>query len=380
MNQKELNEIRRRWKPDRAAISGIYGCYVNSAKEIVSQFETSLGLLSHDEGEMYLSLMKKALSGTLGKNLIDIEFATAQVAGGEEHALLMQLKKALLNDSEARTQLYNKIISSLSLEEESGYLILLAADAYDVPHHGRDGAFQDDGGEVFKYFVCCICPVRSAVPELGYSTESGEFRLSTAGQTVATPELGFMFPCFDSRATNIYNVLYYTRKPAELHQELIDALFCTPALMSAPAQKDAFGAAMADALDKACSFDVVQSVHEHIRARIIEHKEAKDPDRLELSIKEVGEMLIDSGVDADTADSFRSECEREFGENSALDPNNIIDAKKFCIQTPEIKINVPAESSHLVETRVINGRRYILIPADTGVEVNGINVSINEEK
>ena len=137
MNQKELNEIRRRWKIDRCSISAIYGCYVNSAKEIVSQFDTSLGLLSHDEAEMYLAIMKKALSGTLGKNLIDIEFATAQVAGSEEHSILMRLKKELLHDDEAREALYRRIIDALALEDESGYLILLAADAYDVPYHGR---------------------------------------------------------------------------------------------------------------------------------------------------------------------------------------------------------------------------------------------------
>ncbi len=377
MNQKELNEIRRRWKIDRCSISAIYGCYVNSAKEIVSQFDTSLGLLSHDEAEMYLAIMKKALSGTLGKNLIDIEFATAQVAGSEEHSILMRLKKELLHDDEAREALYRRIIDALALEDESGYLILLAADAYDVPYHGRDGAMQEDGGEVFKYFVCCICPVRSAEPELGYSAQSGEFRLSTAGQTVANPALGFMFPCFDSRATNIYNALYYTRKPAEVHQELIDAVFRTPPVMSAPAQKDAFGAAISDSLDTECSFDVVQSVHEHIRTRIAEHKEAKDPERLELTINEVGAMLRDSGLGDEAVESFCGECEKEFGENAALDPNNIIDAKKFKIETPEIKISVAPESSYLIETRVISGRKYILIPADSGVEVNGINVNIS---
>ena len=117
MNQKELNEIRRRWKIDRCSISAIYGCYVNSAKEIVSQLDTSLGLLSHDEAEMYLAIMKKALSGTLGKNLIDIEFATAQVAGSEEHSILMRLKKELLHDDEAREALYRRIIDALALED-----------------------------------------------------------------------------------------------------------------------------------------------------------------------------------------------------------------------------------------------------------------------
>lgn len=379
MNQKELNEIRRRWKLDRNAISAVYGCYVNSAKEIISQFDTAFGLLTHDEAEMYLSILKKTLSGTLGKNLIDIEFTTAQVANSEEHRRLMALKKDMLRNDEAREELFRLIINSLTLEEESGYLILLAADAYDVPHHGYDGAELEDGGEVFKYFLCCICPVKSATPALGYQAESGEFHSSTAGQTVAAPLLGFMFPCFDGRATNIYNVLYYTHKPAELHQELIDAVFRTPELMSAPAQKDTFGAVMADALDKDCSFDVVQSVHEQIRSRIVEHKESKDPEKRELTIKEVGAILRDSGLDDERVESFQEKCGKEFGDKSTLDPNNIIDAKKFKIETPDIKISVSPESSYLIETRVISGRKYLLIPADSGVEVNGISVNISAD-
>lgn len=379
MNQKELNEIRRRWKLDHNAISAVYGCYVNSAKEIISQFDTAFGLLTHDEAEMYLNILKKALSGTLGKNLIDIEFTTAQVADSEEHRRLMALKKDMLRNDEAREELFKLIINSLTLEDESGYLILLAADAYDVPHHGHDGAELEDGGEVFKYFLCCICPVKSATAALGYQAESGEFHSSTAGQTVAAPLLGFMFPCFDGRATNIYNALYYTHKPAELHQELIDAIFRTPELMSAPAQKDAFGAVMADALDKDCSFDLVQSVHEQIRSRIVEHKESKDPEKLELTIKEVGAILRESGLDDERVESFQEKCGKEFGEKSTLDPNNIIDAKKFKIETPEIKISVSPESSYLIETRVISGRKYLLIPADSGVEVNGISVSISAD-
>lgn len=374
MNQKELNEIRRRWKLDKSAVTSIFGCYVNAAKEIVSEFDANIALLGNDEAEMYLGIMKKALSGTLGKNLIDIEFATAQVASSEEHSLLMKLKGELLRDEAARKSLYRRIIDSFTLDEESGYLILLAADAYDVPHRGKDAPLESD--EVFKYILCCICPVKSAAMELGYSAESGEFRGCTAGQTVSAPCVGFMFPCFDGRATNIYNALYYTRKPAELHQEVIDAVFRTPALMSAPAQKDAFGAAICGALESECSYDVVQSVHEQIRGRIAEHKESGESERLELSINEVSAMLVDSGLDEDKAESFRDICEKEFGGKGLLDPNNIIDAKKFCVETPEIKISVAPENSYMIETRVIDGRKYLLIPADTGVEVNGISVNV----
>ena len=59
MNQKELNEIRRRIKPERSSIDHIYGCYVNSNREIISYIDESLGLLSKEETEKYLALMKK---------------------------------------------------------------------------------------------------------------------------------------------------------------------------------------------------------------------------------------------------------------------------------------------------------------------------------
>lgn len=380
MNQRELSEIRRRWKSDRSSVANIYGCYVNSNKEIISSFDSSLGLLSHDESEMYLSILKKTLSGTLGRNLIDIEFETKQVTGSEEHALLMQLKKELLHEGESRNTLCRKIISSLSFEDEINYLILLAADAYDVPHlRGHGDNARTDSGEVFKYFLCCICPVKSASLELGYTPDSGDFHSCSTGQTVSSPLLGFMFPTFDERSTNIYDALYYTKKPSELHPELIDVLFKTSTPpMSAPAQKETFGSVISTSLDKDCSFDIVQSVNEQIRNRILVHKEAKCPEKLELTVKEVGEILRESGLEDDKIAGFEEECEKSFGEGVSLDPNNIIDAKKLHIETPEIKITLSPDNACLVEQRIIDGRKYILIPAENGVEINGISVMITE--
>ena len=101
MNQKELNELRRRFKPDRTAISKVYGCYVSSSRQIISYVDAPLGLLSQEEQEMYLNLLKKTLSGALGRNLIDIVFSTAQVADSDEHRLLMRLRDSGLEDEEA---------------------------------------------------------------------------------------------------------------------------------------------------------------------------------------------------------------------------------------------------------------------------------------
>ena len=258
MIQKELNELRRRWRPEKNAVSRIYGCFVNSSKEIVSDLDESLGMMPQEEAEKYLSLLKKGLSGSLGKNLIDIVFSTQQVADSEEHRLLTTLRDSQLKDNEARQAFYRKVIDSLDMGNSS-YLLLLACDSYDVPHRGKDDSLQADASdEVFTYIVCVVCPIKEGKVELGYFPGDNEFHCA-AGQTVAPPELGFLFPAFDDRAANIYNALFYSRKANEIHQEFIDAIFHVEAPMSAVEQKEAFQSALSDAFDCSLVLEILET-------------------------------------------------------------------------------------------------------------------------
>lgn len=376
MNQKELGELRRRFRPDKNAISRIYGCYVNTSKEIVSYLDEPLGVMPQEEAERYLSLLKKALSGTQGKNLIDIVFSTQQVAESEEHSLLSALRSTELKDSEARQKFYQKVIDSLDMEE-SNYLLLMAHDAYDVPHRSKNDDIQADASdEVFHYIICCVCPVKDGKPELSYFPGENEFHHSIAGQIVSPPELGFLFPAFDDRAANIYNALFYSRKADELHQEFIDAVFHTEPPMSAAEQRDAFQTALSDGLEDTCSMEVVQAVHERLREKILQHKESKEPEPLALTTAEIGGILLDCGVGEERATAFREKCGEQFGDGAVLNPANLIDSKRFELTTADAAISVEPERSYLVETRVINGRKYLLIPADEGVEINGFSVEI----
>ena len=284
MNQKEINELRRRFRPEKSAISRVYGCYVNSSKEIVSDLDESLGMMPQEESEKYLSLLKKGLSGSLGKNLIDIVFSTQQVVDSEEHRLLTTLRDSQLKDNEARQTFYHKVIDSLDMGDSS-YLLLLTCDSYDVPHRGKDDSLQADASdEVFTYIVCVVCPIKEGKVELGYFPGDNEFHCA-AGQTVAPPELGFLFPAFDDRAANIYNALFYSRKANEIHQEFIDAIFHVEAPMSAVEQKEAFQSALSDAFD--CSLEVMQTVHEQLREKIKEHRESRSSEPLEMSASEI---------------------------------------------------------------------------------------------
>ena len=376
MIQKDVNEIRRRLSPDKGAISKIYGCFVNSRKEVISYLEASVALMPQADSEKYLALFKKVLSGGLDRSMVNIEFSTDQVMNGEEHKLLMKLRNSSLKDEAAREELFAKIINCVSFEDSS-YVILLTCDDYDVPVKSKDGESYNDSETVFSYFMCCICPVNDGKEELVYMPGEHTFRSYIAPMVVSAPQLGFMFPTFEDRGANIYNALFYTKNPSIMHDEFIDSVFCTQVPISAPEQKEIFSDTLADTLEKECSFDVVQAVHEKIRERITVHKESKIPEPIDFDVHDVSTILKSGGVSAEAAEAFEEKCTERFGDETSLNPENIINSKKFEIETPQIKITVDPDYSCAVETRVINGRKYILIPADDGVSVNGINVNIS---
>ena len=379
MNQKEISELKRRFKLGKNAISHIYGCYVNAQKEIVSYLDEPLGRMPEEEAEKYLTLLKKALSGALGRNLIDIVFSTQQVADSDEHRRLMALRDSKLKEVEVRQEFYQSVIDSLDMGD-SNYLILLAHDAYDVPHRGKDGEDRaDEGDTVFSYIVCCVCPVKDGRLELGYCPGENEFHNCAASQIVSPPELGFLFPAFDDRAANIYNALTYARKPDELHQEFLDAIFHTEPPMSAGEQREAFQAALREGLEGACGLEVVQAVHERLTAKIEEHREAKDPEPLAVTAKDVAAILRDSGAEDGQIAAFCEKCGELFGEDAALSPANLIDSKRFEVKTADASISLDPEHSYLMETRIIDGKKYLLIPAGEGLEVNGMPVDWVEQ-
>ena len=379
MNDKEIGEIRRHLRRDRSNITKIYGCFVNDNKEIITEFSQSTGIMPENEGDKYFALFKRVLSGSVGKNLIDITFKTSQVAGSPEHKLLMDLRESKLGDDELLHSFFQKIIDSVILE--GNYLILIGCDSYDVPFKGKDDLSDSDKSEeVYTYLICAICPVKQTKPNLHYVPEEKLFHDGAMNQPVSAPALGFLFPAFDNRATNIYNALYYTHDIKVSQDALIEALFNTPVPMPAAEQKKCFEALLTTALGDECNLDVVQTVHDQLCQRIELHKEAKVPEPLMIAKADVKEALASCGVSEEHLAKFSVDYDETFGFEADLHPKNIIDSKRFEIKTPDVSIKVDPTRSDLIETRVIGGVKYIMICADENVEVNGVSIHIDEEQ
>ena len=379
MNDKEIGELRRHLRRDRSNMTNIYGCYVNDNKEIIAEFSQSLGIMPENESEKYFALLKRTLSGTIGKNLLDISFKTAQVANSPEHKLLMDLRECRCKEEELRKKLYQKIIDSVSFDES--YLILLASETYDVPFKSKDDSFQkDQSEESYTFFICAVCPVKQTKPNLHYVAEEKLFHDGAINQMVSAPQLGFLFPAFDNRSTNIYNALMYSKDIKEGHEAFIESLFNTVAPKPAAEQKKSFESLLSATLKEDCSMDLVQTVHDEICQRIEMHKEAKVAEPLMISKEEVKSVLSQCGVSEEHVAKFSVEYDEVFGFETDLHPKNIIDPKKFEIKTPDVSIKVAPDRADLIETRVIGGVKYILICADEDVEVNGVSIHIEERE
>ena len=375
MNRKEIAEIRRRLNPDKNAISILRGCYVNERREVVSTFQKPFLAFPQEEQEKYLSLFKRTLAGVPGRNLIDIEFRPDQVMDDEAHGLLMALRNTALSVDSGVEQLCQRIIDNLALE--GNYLILMLHDAYDVPFRSVDEHKVDVvSEEVFNYIMVCVCPVKLTKPALSYFSEDRIFHSRDLDWVVSAPELGFMFPTFDDRATNLYSALYFTRDTADIHDEFIDAVFHCDAPMPAQEQRETFQAVLEEALDEELSFDVAQTVHEQLREMIETQAQDKSAEPVTVSKREVGSLLQSCGVPEEKVEAFKERFDEEFGQNMAVSAQNIVEPKKFEVRTPDVVVQVNPERSDLIETRVIDGFRYILIRAEDGVEVNGVNVNI----
>lgn len=377
MTEKEIAEIRRRIKYDKNNITKLFGCYVSDKKEIKTEFVQTVGLLSLEESETLFKILKKTLSGAVGKNLIDISFSTQQVSEGEEHKLLMRLKDTDLEDIEARHALYEKIINSFPTDDN--YIIFLGCDKYDVPDRSKNDEEMDDASsEMFRYILCSVCPVKLTKSGIGFFAADNTFRNIGADMAISSPEIGFMFPSFDDRSTNIYNALFYTRSAGDDYQNAAESLFNTEYPMPAQEQKENFRTLIAETAEQECSYEFVQSVHDHLSEMIESHKSSRQEEPLMLGKKDVRRVLEDCGASDEKISSFDEKFDTTFGEKTEISPMNVIDTRQFEVKTPDVTIKVKPEKSYLLETRIIDGVKYVLVRAEEGVEVNGVGIRINK--
>ncbi len=371
MIKQEINEIKRLFTPNSCSITRICGCYVDGEKNKKTEFKEAFLSLPEEEIFKYFELLRKALSGSVGKNLLNLGFPTDSETDGGTQEFLFRLRESKLKDEALLEEFYDRIIASY--EFVGNYLILLIHDAYDVPGKTTDGLTMEDASDtVFEYILCCICPVVLSKPGLSYDAEINEFHNRMRDWVVSMPETGFLFPAFNDRASDIHSVLYYSKNPEELHSEFVEGILGCALSLSAGVQKEAFQTIIEETLGEDCEYAVVKSIHENLTEMIEEHKEIPEP--LTLDKKEVKRLLEKSGVEEEKLTDFEKLYDAAAGEDTALFVDNVASIRTFEVKTPDVVVKVNPERADLVNTMMVDGRKCLVIEINDQVEVNGINV------
>ena len=371
MNKKEILEIRKQFTPANCAITRICGCYVDHEKTKKMESKDAFLSLPEEEAFKYFDIFKKTLSGTVGKNMLNLEFPLdAEMPGGTQE-FLMKLRDSKLEDDMLLEEFYDKVIATYDYAEN--YYIILIHAMYDIPGKSSDGLEMFDASdEVYEYLLMSICPVSLSKAGLSYNAEDNRIQDRIRDWIVGMPSKGFLFPAFNDRSTDLHSVLYYTKKSEDLQPEMIDQLLGAKMPMSADTQKETFQMIIEDTLGEDGDYETVRNIHETLNDLIEEHKE--EPEPLALDKTEIKKIFEQSGVDAEKMESFDRNFEENAGEKASLLATNIAETRKFNIETPDVVIKVNPDRADLVETRIIDGRQCLVIPVDDHIEVNGINV------
>lgn len=371
MIKAEINEIKRLYTPSNCSITRICGCYVDGEKNKKTEFKEAFLSLPEEEIFKYFELLRKTLSGTLGKNMLNLEFPLVSEEAGGTQEFLLRLRDSKLKDDSLLDEFYNRIIGSY--EYVGNYLILLVHDAYDVPGKTSDGLTMDDASDtVFEYILCCICPVNLSKPGLSYDAQANEFHNRIRDWIVEMPDTGFLFPSFNDRCTDIHSALYYTKNPEEAHPEFVDGILGAVLPLSAGSQKETFQALIEETLGEDAEYEIVKNIHENLTEMMEEHKEIPEP--LTLDKHQVRNLFEKSGVEEEKLTDFEMLYDAAAGENTSLMVSNVANTRTFEVKTPDVIVKVNPERADLVNMMLVEGRRCLVIELSDHVEVNGISI------
>ena len=376
MTKKEISELKKQYKKDGAAITRICGCYVGNEKEKITTFREAFYSLQEEDTYKYYEIFKKTLSGTLGRNLINLEFPLGSEIEGGTQEFLLRLRNSELKDEDLLEEFYNKVIQYFYCV--GNYLILLIHTAYDVPGVTSDGlGMEDASDEVYSYLLCSICPVNLSKPGLSYHPESNLFQNCSRDWLVDMPEIGFLFPAFNDRSTDLHSTLYYTKNADVPHEEFVDSVLGAVPPLPVSSQKEMFQALIEETLGEKREYETIMSIQENVQERIEESKDAPEP--LTFGKRDVEQIFTQSGVEEERMRQFDAVYEKILPQETPLVAANVVNTRKFEVKTPNITVSVKPEFTHLLETKVIDGRNCLVIAIEDRVAVNGIPLYDEEE-
>lgn len=330
MIKKDILELKKRLKKDHCTFTKMCGCYVSGEKHVILKFRETFLNLEEDDYHKYMEIAKKVMSGTIGNNILQLEFPLNEDLINEKQISLMQLKSSALKDDALLDSFYESIIENY--DYTGNFLILLYHDAYDVITKTKDNAKLDESEEVYEYVLCAICPVSLTAPGLRYYEDENRIKARDRDWVVEAPANGFIFPAFINRSSDVNSIMYYTKNAKDPHYELMEYALGCPSKQTATIQKETFQEIIKGSFgaDEKKADKVFMEVQESINNMIEEHnsmyEDVADAEPIIISHNDIQNILIESGVPEELAPKIEKSYVSNFGNDLPL-AENLIDTK-----------------------------------------------------
>ena len=410
MDKKGVAELKRRFTKENCTFTRLCGCYVDAGKnKVVDLSETFLNL-EDEEFYKYLEIAKKTLSGTIGNNLLELNFPLDEEAAGGRQQFLLGLRESKLKNPELLERFYDMVIERY--DYAGNYLILLFHDAYDVMTKTTDNNALDESEEVFEYLLCAICPVQLSKPGLGYREDENRIGPRIRDWVVSVPDSGFLFPAFTDRSTDIHSLMFYTKDTKAPHAEFMELGLGCGARRTATEQKMTFHSIVKQAYgdDVEKSGEVLMEIQQNLND-LVEEKAELEEDPVILTPELLTNVMEESGVAPEKAEKIGKTCAEEFAEEAPL-AENVVDSKALAaneqiqkekelvaqvevlqqqlkekqieeeadevVKTYDVVLRVKPEKVSQIKSEVINGQKCLVIPMaeDEHANVNGVNTTV----
>lgn len=371
MNRKEVAEIRKQFTPENCSITRIAGCYVDSEKEKRMEREEAFLSLPEEETFKYFDIFKKTLSGRIGKNLLNLVYESNVKnngdSEGQEHDLLMRLRKAKLKDPALLDEFYQKIIDSY--EYAGNYYIVLIHALYDIPGKSSDGTEMFDASEeIYDFILCSICPVNLSKSGLAYNGKAEKMGERIRDWVVDKPDKGFLFPAFNDRRSDVHSLLYYTKKTSDTQTEMVKDALGIDLVVSSDEEKDKFERLVEDVLGEEPDCNIVKDIYEGVIEEMESHECDAEPYKLDKH--DLRKIFQNSDVPSERMELYEESYNRNIG-NGPIMASNICSNKNVTIQLPEGKITLDADYIRCLEVKKVDEVKCIVFPVDS-VMINGI--------
>ena len=374
MNKKEIAEIKKNFTDDCGffTVNHVVTAFVDAEKNIKCKTNQLYNTIPQDESELIMINLKKVLSGSIGKNLLEYSFPKdAYLEGGAQPFLYATLKSKLL-DEEAVDKFLNEIVEKM--EYVSTYTIFTAHCTYSVIKKNKNDDFEEDSDIDYNFLITAICPVNLRIDGLIYNEESNSIaKKESSDRIVELPTDGFLYPLFNDRSPDVNGVLYYTKNPKKPNTSVVNELLGCEFSMTCQNEKETFKAILNNVVGDELDYDLITTVNEKIQEVVDQN--AHETEIPTIDDHKLSSILWEAGVSQDKLDNLPKVYESAVGDKP-LTAINLVE-KKTVVTAPSITVNIGKDAVDKVKTQIIDGRKCLIIDLDDPeIAVNGLETTI----